>query len=79
MIFFFWSLLFLIVYCYFGYPALIWLAARVCPRRVLKARVESSVSVVLSVWNEEDVIEEKIKNLLSLDYPKVTVLYRIMQ
>lgn len=66
---FFWLFLLLIVYCYFGYPLLISLLARCFPRRSQKATYEPTVSVVLSVWNEEDVIKQKIENLLSLDYP----------
>jgi len=74
MITLFWILLSLIVYCYFGYPILICLAAK-CSRRQVEARSQHShyvptVSIILSVWNEEDVIKEKIENLLSLDYPR---------
>lgn len=59
-----------IIYCYFGYPLGIYLLAKLCPRKVHKAEILPAVSLILSVWNEEDVMERKIKNLLSLDYPK---------
>lgn len=36
---------------------------------VAKEKYEPGVSIVLSVWNEEDVIGGKIENLLSLEYP----------
>ena len=70
MISFFWVLLLSIAYCYFAYPLLLWLMARLRPNPVAKGVYEPNISVVLSVWNEEDVIEEKLRNLLSLNYPK---------
>ena len=66
----FWLLISLTLYCYFAYPLLLWMTAKLRPNPVLKGICEPSVSVVLSVWNEEDVMERKIKNLLTLDYPK---------
>jgi len=70
MIVTFWILLLLIIYCYFGYPLLIGLAAK-CSRYQTQRRTnEPSVSIVLSIWNEEEVIKKKIENLCSLDYPQ---------
>jgi biofilm PGA synthesis N-glycosyltransferase PgaC len=69
MIVIFWLFLFLIIYCYFGYPVAISLVAKLRVRPVRKEAILPTVSLVISVWNEEDVIEGKIKNLLSLDYP----------
>jgi len=60
----------LIIYCYFGYPILIFLAAKCSRRRIQRGDIEPTVSIVLSAWNEEDVIKKKIENLLSLDYPR---------
>lgn len=57
------------VYIYFGYPALIWVLARVRPRPVARAEVTPTMSVVVAVHNEEEVIEEKIRNSLAVDYP----------
>lgn len=70
MIFTFWLLVTFIIYCYFGYPLLLWITARLRPNPVRKGSCQPDISVVLSVWNEEDVIKEKLRNLLSLDYPK---------
>ncbi|MBI5150106.1 MAG: glycosyltransferase family 2 protein [Candidatus Omnitrophica bacterium] len=66
----FWLLISLTLYCYFVYPLLLWLVARLRPNPVRKGSYEPKISVVLSVWNEADVIEGKLRNLLSLDYPK---------
>ncbi len=65
----FWFLIFLIVYCYFGYPLILGLLAR-WGRPVRKGDDLPPVSLVISVHNEEDVIHAKLKNLLSLDYPR---------
>ncbi len=70
MTFLFWLFISLTVYCYFGYPLLLWLMAQLRSSPVQKGSYEPKISVVLSVWNEEDVIKEKLQNLLSLDYPK---------
>jgi cellulose synthase/poly-beta-1,6-N-acetylglucosamine synthase-like glycosyltransferase len=69
MIITFWILLTLIFYCYFAYPLFLAAVARLASTSVQKGAYEPHVSVVLSVWNEEDVIERKMRNLLSLDYP----------
>lgn len=72
----FWLCLGLVVYCYFGYPLLVWLWARLKPRPVARAPIEPAVSVVISLYNEEDVIVRKLENLRQFDYPadKIEVL-----
>lgn len=70
MTFLFWLLISLTVYCYFGYPLLLWLMAQLRSNPVRKESYEPNISIVLSVWNEEDVIKEKLQNLLSLGYPE---------
>jgi len=71
-----WMSIFFIVYCYFGYPLLIFGLAKLLRKSVKKHPITPSVSIVLSVWNEEGVVERKIKNLLSMDYPseKIEIL-----
>ncbi|MGE0267430.1 MAG: glycosyltransferase family 2 protein [Candidatus Omnitrophota bacterium] len=69
MKFLFWFFMFLIAYCYFFYPVLLRVFARLVPRKINKQTITPSVSVVISVWNEEDVIEAKLNNFLALDYP----------
>ena len=70
MIFLFWFLLLSILYCYFGYPLLLYSTSRILHQHIRKSSFEPTVSIVLSAWNEEDVIQKKIENLLSLDYPR---------
>lgn len=58
------------VYVYLGYPLLLLLFCQLVPRRQTHfTDMEPSVTLVVSYHNEEDVIEEKIKNCLALYYP----------
>lgn len=67
----------LLFYIYAGYPVLLFLMARLFPRdHRLDETYEPSVTVVISAYNEEKVIGQKITNTLDLDYPaeKLAVL-----
>jgi cellulose synthase/poly-beta-1,6-N-acetylglucosamine synthase-like glycosyltransferase len=57
-------------YTYVGYPLAILALSRIIPRRVWRAEILPSVSVVITVHDEERVIAEKIENALALDYPR---------
>jgi biofilm PGA synthesis N-glycosyltransferase PgaC len=72
----FWTLLFLIFYCYLGYPLLISLLSRFMSRPVRKSVILPSVSIIIAAHNEEDVIKAKLDNLFALDYPadKIEIL-----
>lgn len=66
----FWTTLALLLYAFAGYPLVLRALAAAAPkRRVLDETRLPSVSIVLSVYNEERVIREKIDNFYSLDYP----------
>lgn len=58
------------VYIYFGYPALICVMARLRPRPVRRADITPSMTLLVPTFNEEAVIEQKIRNALALDYPR---------
>jgi cellulose synthase/poly-beta-1,6-N-acetylglucosamine synthase-like glycosyltransferase len=63
----------LLFYTYFGYPALLWILSRVVPRAERPAAplvAWPKVSILISAYNEEHAIGERIKNLLHLDYPR---------
>jgi biofilm PGA synthesis N-glycosyltransferase PgaC len=65
----FWSSAFLIMYAYAGYP-LVLLFLRIFIRRpVRKSAIEPYVTLVVPAYNESRVIEAKIRNVASLDYP----------
>lgn len=65
----FWASAALMVYAYAGYPVLLWILQALFRRPVRKADVEPSVSLLVSAYNEADVIAAKVRNSLSLDYP----------
>jgi biofilm PGA synthesis N-glycosyltransferase PgaC len=67
----FWTCLALIVYVYAGYPVLLFLmgSLRRARNRQKPGRLPK-VSLIISAYNEEDVIREKIINTLGLDYPR---------
>jgi cellulose synthase/poly-beta-1,6-N-acetylglucosamine synthase-like glycosyltransferase len=60
----------LILYSYFGYPALIHLLARLRPRPVLKRQIQPRVSFIIAAFNEEKIIAEKLENTLALSWPR---------
>src|SRR5207249_9253151 len=69
----FWIALLLLWYTYLGYPALLWAWATLRPwpiRPQGTASAEPLVSVLVVAHNEADRIEERLRNLLSLDYPQ---------
>lgn len=72
----FWANAGLLIYTYLLYPVFLLWFSRSAAKPVLKNVNEPGVSVILSAFNEERFIEEKILNLLSLDYPadKIEIL-----
>jgi biofilm PGA synthesis N-glycosyltransferase PgaC len=65
----FWVTALFIGYTYVGYMAWLWLRARLFPWPVQHGEYHPSVSVVMVVRNEEKCLQQKINNLLNLDYP----------
>lgn len=59
---------------YLGYPALIAALARLRPRPVGKAPIAPQVSLIISAYNEEKVIGEKLNNSLALDWPGLEII-----
>lgn len=57
------------LYVYVGHPLVVYLLARLRPRRWAQADAPLSVAVYISAFNEERGIREKIRNLLEQDYP----------
>ena len=56
-------------YVYVGYPLLLFVVSRVWTRRVAKAPVTPTVTMVIAAYNEEQAIAGKLDNSLALDYP----------
>src|SRR5438045_2396037 len=68
----FWCSLGLLVYTHVGYPLVLWLLAhgrRTAPLPDGPAQ-PPSVSLIVAAYDEEGVIEEKVRNALALDYPR---------
>lgn len=66
----FWSSFVLVVYVYFGYPALLALVRRMAAQPVRKAYIEPAVTLVIAAHNEREHIEKKLRNCLDMDYLK---------
>lgn len=67
----FWLSVFLIIYTYIGYPILIALIAKLIPFPSRASGIsDPSVTLLITAYNEEAVIERKIENSLRLDYPR---------
>ncbi len=58
----------LCAYIYAGYPLMMWLLSRVRERRIDKGPSRPSMTLVIPVYNERDVLADKLENALSLDY-----------
>jgi len=67
--FLFWVSVFFVAYTYLGYPLLIALAARFIRNRAPSLVSDLPVTLLITAYNEENVIRKKIENSLSLDYP----------
>ncbi|RQO69600.1 glycosyl transferase [Pedobacter sp. KBW06] len=75
MIIAFWISIFLIVYTFVGYGFVLYLLVKVknlfsTPFAFKNDTALPGISVLVAAYNEEDIIEEKIKNTLALNYPK---------
>jgi poly-beta-1,6-N-acetyl-D-glucosamine synthase len=71
---FFWLLITLILYTYGIYPIVLFFLSKLKnplpDSRELKNEVLPKVDLLIAAYNEEKVIEYKLKNSLNLDYPK---------
>ena len=61
----------ILVYVYIGYPVLLSILSTLIPAAKIKKRpIRPSVTLVISCYNEEHVLVEKLENSLALDYPE---------
>lgn len=70
----FWICLALTVYTYAGYALILWALSRLAGTRREPADSSDadlpSVSLLIAAYNEEAVIEERVRNALAMDYPR---------
>jgi cellulose synthase/poly-beta-1,6-N-acetylglucosamine synthase-like glycosyltransferase len=60
----------MILYVYFGYPILAFLASIFRNRKVKKSAFQPHVTILIAAYNEEENIESTLRNKLDLDYSK---------
>ena len=69
----FWICFLIVFYTYAGYPlllsVLVFLKKVISPPLSSYINIYDTVTFVVAAYNEEDILEEKIKNCFSLDYP----------
>ena len=82
MIAFFWISLFIIFYAFIGYGIVLFFLVKL--RQIFKGKRSinaeeilnlPSCTLIVAAYNEEDFIEQKIKNTLALNYPKDKVSF----
>lgn len=70
----FWTGVFIVLYTYVGYGLVIYLFSKLKGQRPLLTEQSDDalpeVTFIVAAYNEEQFIDEKLKNTLSLDYPK---------
>jgi len=59
---FFWTCVGVLGYVYLGYPLLVYLVSVLFPKRVRRAEIEPRVTVLITAFNEEGSIREKLEN-----------------
>ena len=62
--------LFLILFAYFGYPVSLTILGIFKSKTNKKEIFYPEVTIIIAAYNEENMIEEKIKNTLSINYPR---------
>ena len=66
----FWSSVIALGYTYAGYPLLLALVSTIRPRRVRRGEFQTTVSIIITAYNEERDLKDKLDNTLALDYPR---------
>lgn len=66
----FWICIALMGYAYVGYPVLVYLVSVLFSRPVKVSDVEATVTILITAYNEQDAIREKLENTLGIDYPR---------
>lgn len=65
----FWGCVALLGYVYVGYPVLVYMVSVLFPRALITNEIEPSVTVLITAFNEDVAIREKLENTLLIDYP----------
>ena len=65
-----WLLIATALYSVFGYPCLVILLGRAWKTGLVREPIFPTVSIIVSAYNEEKAIAEKLDNTLALEYPR---------
>ena len=78
----FWCALFLVFYTYIGYGIILWLLVRIRehrrpPRRLTLPHELPEVAHLITAYNEEEIVDEKMANCREIAYPteKLKILW----
>ena len=71
----FWILAGIIFYTFFGYGILLWIMVKIkelfCKRKTFPVQEEyPEVTLLIAAYNEQEYVEEKMRNCRAIDYPK---------
>jgi cellulose synthase/poly-beta-1,6-N-acetylglucosamine synthase-like glycosyltransferase len=66
----FWLSVFILVYTYAGFTLLLIVWAQLFPKPYTSHSTYPSTSMIIAAYNEQDGIQQKLDNILSLDYPQ---------
>jgi hypothetical protein len=68
-----WGTVIIIGYVYIGYPLLLWVLGRIRERRVVQQPVTFPVTLLVSTFNEQTVIREKLRTAWHSITPKTAL------
>ena len=68
------SCLGVLVYHYFLYPILLYVFKIIFPRPLKYSNIVPRVSLIITAYNEDSVIRDKIINSLQIDYPNLEII-----
>lgn len=66
----FWLSIGVLAYVYVGYPLVVYVAGLILARPVRRGEIEPTVTILITAFNEESAIAEKLANTLAIEYPK---------
>ena len=66
----FWISACLLGYVYIGYPLVVYLYSVVFAKPLNRGQIEPTVTILITAFNEESSIREKIENTLAIEYPR---------
>ena len=65
-----WLSITLAIFAYFGYPGTLKLLTTVHKKQLVREQITPHVSLIITAYNEEVRIKEKLENTMKLDYPR---------